>query len=732
MKFFLTFIILFVCVPCFANIYNGDADSIKNLLETIPDYQKSPDTAVINKLNQIAEEYFRTNPDSTYYYGNKSIELSKKIHYQAGVAGGLLQTGHVSYLQGRSSEAKQDLAEAISIYKKLNDYKGLSTSYISYARMYNLLANYPLALSYLKLAEAINKKINDEHGLTDTYKNIGIVYYSQGQISNALDYYYKALFIAVKNHYMGLSSDLYNDIGVVLQSMEVYPNALAYFDKALSITSKTTDVQGIGTINENIGEILLAQGKYDESISHLNKALSIAKKQDDKDGLCSVYTDLGLCYAHKNQYKLAINYLDTSVQVAIDFKFVYNQAYALIGLATVYNMQKDYVNAYKYAVEGQKSAVKLGNLSVRANAALQLNKTLAGLGQYDKAYAMLNQYFDLKNQLKNNESIQKLTSYNFELDFAAKARQLAQQQQERDLLYQQKIRSQRLINSIFFIVILAMVVTSVVYYKQKRKHQAINLMLEEKNHEVLSQKASINEQAEKLNELNILKDRLISILAHDLRAPLSTLRGLFALLQDDSITHQQLVAMIPTVLKRLEYTSDFLDTLLSWINSQMENFDSSVKNFSVKEIVSREIESYHEQAALKGIELMSNISPDLQASADPNSIRIVIRNLITNAIKFSGDSDTIEIFAENGNDHDIVIKVKDSGLGIAPEQLTKLFKSKVDSGTGTRNESGTGMGLLFCKDLVEKCNGRIWVTSQQGSGSEFTFTVPANQVLEVA
>ena len=71
-------------------------------------------------------------------------------------------------------------------------------------------------------------------------------------------------------------------------------------------------------------------------------------------------------------------------------------------------------------------------------------------------------------------------------------------------------------------------------------------------------------------------------------------------------------------------------------------------------------------------------------------------------------------------------------MGIAPEQLTKLFKSKVDSGTGTRNESGTGMGLLFCKDLVEKCNGRIWVTSQQGSGSEFTFTVPANQVLEVA
>src|SRR3569833_1148194 len=128
---------------------NGEADSIKNLLGTIPDYQKNPDTAVINNLNKLAEEYFHTNPDSTYYYGNKSIELSKKIHYPAGMAGGLLQTGHVSYLQGRSTEAKEDLAEAIEIYKKHHDYKKQSTSYISYARMYNLLANYTLALSYL-------------------------------------------------------------------------------------------------------------------------------------------------------------------------------------------------------------------------------------------------------------------------------------------------------------------------------------------------------------------------------------------------------------------------------------------------------------------------------------------------------------------------------------------------------------------------------------------------------
>ena len=708
-------------------IRNGDVDSIKNLLSNFPDNQKQ-DTATVNRLNKLAEGYFQINPDSTYYYGQKSVRLSQKLHYKAGEANGLLQTGHVDYLQGRSEQAKAKFDTTVAIFKQLHDYKGLSKSYISYARMYDLLANYNAALRYLNLAEQINKQINDEKGLTDTYKNIGISYYDEGELSSSLDYYYKALFIAVKNHYTILSGEIYNDIGVALQSMEVYPNALAYFTKALAIVKAENDIQGVGTMNENIGEVLSAQSKYYQAIIHLNIALKIAKEQGDIDGLSSVYTDLGLCYAHIYQMVKAIKYLDTSLNIAEKYKVVYNKAYTLIGLATVYNMQKDYVNAYKYALQGQESADKMGNLSVRANAALELNKSLGGLGQYKDAYKSLNQYIDLKNQLKNNESIQKLTSYNFELDFAAKERTLNQQQQERDLLYQQKIHNQRLINTIFLIIILGMVMISVIYYREKRKQQYINAMLEEKNDEVLNQKANIDEQAQKLNDLNTLKDRLISVLAHDLRAPLSTLRGLFDLLIDDTITHQELIEMIPNVLKKLEYTSDFLDTLLFWINSQVENFERSVKSFSIKEIINYEIESYQDQALEKGIKLIYNVPNDLIASADPNSIRIVIRNLITNAIKFSKANDTVEVDAGLRDDENILVRIKDTGMGISAEQLGKLFKSKVDSTSGTNQELGTGMGLLFCKDLVEKCNGTIWVTSEVGVGTEFSFTVPADAV----
>ena len=730
MRIYFTLSLLLISHSGFAAFDRSRVDSLKTLIASSSNGQPGADTLSINRLNKLAENYFDSNPDSTLFYGHKAIDLSRKINYKAGLAAGLVQTGRANFPKGKFTQAQLDFDEAISIYKGTNDLTGLSYTYKLYGRMDNLLAKYQVALNYLNLALDINVRLKNEAEIADCYKNIGIVYFSEGQNSTALDYYYKALYITLKSDDKSASAAIYNDIGVVLQGMEVYPKALDYYRKALSLFKGTKNLNGVGTINENIGEVLIAHKEYDRAIIHLTKAINIAKKQDDKDGMSSVYTDLGLCYAHKKQFALAKNYLDTSLQIATKYKIVYNQAYALIGMATMYNLQKDFTNAYKYAIEGQKLAATLRNLSVRSNAALQLNQTLAGLGKFDDAYKMLRQYNLLRDSLNNNESIQKLTSYNLELNFASKERQLAQQNREKDESYRQRIKQQRLINTIFSTIIAAMIAVSIVYNRQKRKQQKINAMLEDKNREVLQQKADLDEQAQKLNNLNVLKDRLISVLAHDLRAPLSTLRGLFSLLQDETISHEQLLDMIPSVLKKLEYTSDFLDTLLFWINSQMENFESSAKSFHLKDIVVYETESYYEQAKLKGINLIDSVPVDAIASADPNSIRIVIRNLITNAIKFSKQDDTIEITAIQQDDHNYIISVKDTGMGMSDEQLGKLFKSKVNSNAGTNNESGTGMGMLFCKDLVEKCSGKIWVTSKLGQGTRFSFTVPMGTISE--
>ncbi|HZX57838.1 MAG TPA: tetratricopeptide repeat-containing sensor histidine kinase, partial [Mucilaginibacter sp.] len=509
-----------------------------------------------------------------------------------------------------------------------------------------------------------------------------------------------------------------------MKEMEIYPKSMEYYQRAIVIWQASKNIQGVSTAYENIGEVLLLEKKYDEAIPYFNKSMVLTREQDDKDGISQLCNDLALCYANKKQFNIALDYMAQALKMATDYKLDFDKVVAYNGYATLYNLQHDYKNAYKYASLGKKLADKLGSLGIRSTAALQLSSALGGLNRFAEAFEMRKVYDDLKDSLKSDENVQKLTSFNLESNFAEKQRLLAEEHRHKDEQYQQKIQRQGLLSAIFFVIILGMIAILIVYYKSKRKQQKINIMLEERNNEVMLQKNNLDDQAGKLNDLNSLKDRLISVLAHDLRAPLSTLRGLFGLLEDDSITHEQFLSMIPQAVKKLEYTSDFLDTLLFWINSQMDNFNSSTKSFTVKEIAAFEVQNYQEQAAEKGIKLVDEVPDLLSVAADPNSIRIVIRNLITNAIKFSRQDDTINVSAHYQDDKYILLSVKDSGVGMSEKQLNKLFKSKVDSGTGTNNESGTGMGLLFCKDLIEKCNGKIWVESKAGSGTEFFFTLP--------
>jgi two-component system, sensor histidine kinase and response regulator len=700
-------------------------DSLRTLLSaTLTNNDNPTDTLTTNRINRLAHEFIDVNPDSTLYYGKLAIGRSLAAKYKKGVADGMVAIGSVYSLKGVYDKAQQNFLGAKLLYTDLKDYRSLSNCYIEYGRMYNNIAKYDLASSYFKQALDIKKQIKDEAGIADCYHNMGMVADNVGKSSYALDNYFKSLALDIKLHNQLSSAKNYNNIGVVMQEMEIYPKSMEYYRRAIKIWQESKNIQGVSTAYQNIGEILMAQKKYDQAIVYLSKSMKLTKDMDDKYGISSLYADFGMCYGNLKQYNTALIYLNQALKMCNIYKLDYNKAGTYIFFATVYNMQANYQNAYQYALLGKALSDKLGSLGNRSNATLQLSVALGGLKRFEAAYKAQKEYDNLRDSLKSDESVQKLTSFNLESSFAEKQRRLAEQHQKMDDLYQQKIQRQGFISAIFFLIILCMVAILIIYYRAKRKQQNINTILEDKNHQVLQQKTDLNDQAQKLNDLNNLKDRLISVLAHDLRAPLSTLRGLFSLLEDDSISHEQFLSMIPQALRKLEYTSDFLDTLLFWINSQMENFDGSSKSFTLKDIVAYEVNSYYEQAIGKGITLVDSVPDSLTVLADPNSIRIVVRNLITNAIKFSRQDDVINLSALQQEDNYILLSIKDTGVGMTKKQLNKLFKSKVDSGTGTNNESGTGMGLLFCKDLIEKCNGKIWAESDQDLGTEFFFTLP--------
>lgn len=713
-----------LCSALSARPLNGVTDSLKKLIQPrLKDASTVVDTTTIRRLNKLAYEFYESYPDSTTYYGELEIKLARKINDVRGIADGSVQVASVSSFRGDYKTAEKLYNNALDTYKRIGDLHGLYKCYTGLGGIEDYLGNYDKVIRLYNQALLISRKARNEADQADCYNLLGITYDNKGDYSKALDNYFKSLIINKKQKDELSAADKYCNIGVIMHELALNSKALEYYKKARDIWYKLDDKQGLSAIYQNIGEVLLDQGKYALALRHFRYAEQSYKDMDDHDGLSLIYYDLGLFKLRTGQKDSALYYLNLSLKSANHSKIKYNEANAYLGLATIYNGRKDFKDAYYYAIKAQATANTLGSKAVKVDAMMQVSTALAGLKRFEEAYQQMLRYSALRNRLNHNESIQKIASYNIEIDFAKKQKEIADKQREREKKFKEKLALQKTMNVAYAAIIIVFATLTFVYYRGRRRQKAINTVLQEKNNEILLQQEDIHQQSVKLNELNLLKDRLIGVLAHDLRAPISTLRGLFNLMIDKSISHSEFVGMTPTVFNKLEHTSDFLDTLLFWINSQVDNTDANIKAFKIAEVVGKELMHLDDKIKQKDLDVTVNIDPDIVAFADPSSIRIVIHNFLTNAIKFSNRGGLIEISAFTKSNR-MYFCIKDSGIGMSEQHLGNLFKSRVSSLQGTENESGTGMGLLFCKDLIEKYNGKIWVESKLDIGTSLWFDLP--------
>lgn len=233
----------------------------------------------------------------------------------------------------------------------------------------------------------------------------------------------------------------------------------------------------------------------------------------------------------------------------------------------------------------------------------------------------------------------------------------------------------------------------------------------------------IKEQKEELETLNILKNRLLSVVSHDTRSPLNSLKGTLFLLENDALTQEEMKDTVGKIIIQSEQVNNFLDNLLHWAKNQFEQPKPNVSSFNIQEVLLPTIELLKPIAFAKKITILHNNIQDLTIKADKEMLKTVIRNLISNAIKFCSTNDSIEIKTLTNNNQ-VTVFCNDTGIGISQENLEKIFEEGQLSTKGTNNELGTGLGLLLCKSFVEANGGNIGVTSQENKGSSFWFTIP--------
>jgi len=272
--------------------------------------------------------------------------------------------------------------------------------------------------------------------------------------------------------------------------------------------------------------------------------------------------------------------------------------------------------------------------------------------------------------------------------------------------------------------------------KENQKAKELELKRNQDENERLEREVQLRVEeielkSKRLEEVNMVKDKLFSVVSHDIRGPLASLQLALSLIKSGTVSKEEFQELSVTLANRFNQTTEFIENLLQWATLQLKGETFEPVPIDLTKMVGETVSLLGADARKKEISVQNNIQGSVNAFADLNMIRSVMRNLLTNAIKFTGQQGTITLNTMSSDQY-VVLSVSDTGVGIPAANRDNLFSLSSITTPGTHKEKGTGLGLLLCKEFVEKNGGRIWLESEEGRGTTFYFSIPVHERNSVA
>ncbi len=544
--------------------------------------------------------------------------------------------------------------------------------------------NTVLAADYILKAIRDKDIYTNELNLGKAYYMLGNLFYKINDFEQAKEYLLKindesVFFIKNFKEKIGL----YNTLGMIFLKTEQYEKANTYFKKAMQQATIKKDTIWIGITSGNLGSSYFKQKKYKEAFNLLQYDIETSIKYQEYGNAILSLKEVAEIYAKQNDFQNMkivadkmldlLKYLDPKVgQKLPSFYATYNIN------AIYYETIKDFEKAlyYKKIAEQKKT-----------------------------------EYQDLVRE----ENVQRLRfKYNHDKDLLGVEELTQQNETQQFVIYLVCI-------SLFFLIVLSAILQQ--KYIQKRKS---NKILAQQTAEIIEKNKQINTQNDELQSLNQTKNKLFSLIAHDLRAPLVSLKGILDLFKNDNLTFDEFKEVFPVLDSNVKNTLELTEDLLYWGKLQLEGVSSTPSKIDLTHFVQEKIAKIFLLAQAKNITTevhLKHITPYIWA--DEEMLQTICRNLISNAIKFCNPNGKIILSTyQLPQDKFTRFAVQDTGVGISLENVKKLFSGNIFTTKGTKGEKGTGFGLMFCKDFVELNGGHIWVESEVGKGSIFYFTIP--------
>ena len=647
-------------------------------------------------LNKIGNSYLRIGDydNATQYYlnANSTLQNNPDSDYLPIVLRNLILLYH---RKGNEDSAKRFEQELQDYYKAHEEASKFSEVYSMLSYHYLSQRNYKKALHFA-LLELETYKENGDELIDEFYGRLASIYSKSGNPDYALKYYFKALSIATeKNDHFAIARYQTN-IGSAYTDKNELDSALFFYENALTITKSKID-----------------SDNFQESLKF-------------KRRLSLIYNNLAVIFLEKENFLEALGYGLNAIKVEEELERS-QEVLPYITVIEIYIKLDQLENATKFVnkiLSNQYDLSYVQKLRVyKLNAELEEKK-----GNFNKSLTIYKDFMGLKdsiNKANSEQALQKLqVEYNTEI--LEKQTEIKEKETRYTL-----ITSMILISAILAIALL-------LYFKFKEKKKAEVELSEKnelitKNHKELEKiYQDLQSQERKLYELNNSKDKFFSIIAHDLKNPLHNLflSSEIVYTYFERYTKEQLVTNLKSMNESAKAASNLLQNLLTWARAQSGSIDFTPIEINIFYLLGETIELLTVTANNKKIKLINEIDNEIFVFADANMIETVFRNLISNALKFTPAEGSIKIKYYD-EIHFWKFAVIDTGTGIKTEDLNKLFRIDVHHTTkGTNGEGGTGLGLILCKEFIEKNGGEISVESEYGKGTVFYFTLPKAYPIE--
>lgn len=624
-------------------------------------------------------DYSKNDPALLIQESSKRLQAALEIQDLSGQAKEYKEQGLLALTRTHNyAQAYDFFTKALDIEDSLSLNYERALTYLAIAHLYQQVKEPSKSLQTLNRGIAFQEKTDDLNLRVYYYTQLGRQYLANENIALAIEQYEVVLELLSDINKPSLKGEAYSNIANAIAIEGNFEKALSYYKMALEEFRSVKEKKREAITLNDIGKLYKNNKNYERSLANFVASLEIRQSLNDKPGIAQTYNDIAALYIDQLNVQRAIPNLELALAEAKEINAAgeTRRSYELLYLC--YKSLNDFQRALYYQE------------------------------QFTSYNEMLQQEND-QSSILSKEASREIAIQESKVEKL----EIERLQREKELQTQKEFRRMLMIGMALVAVIAALIF---ILYISKRR---ANRLLAASNER-------IQQQNLQLQDLNATKDKFFSIISHDLKGPLNSLTSFSGLLinHTDKLSKEDIQMLATDLDKSVKNLFALLENLLEWSRSQTGNIDFKPESLDLTSILNENKALLEGQAGVKKIAIEQHQSESMMVKAHKHSVTTVVRNLLSNAIKFTPEGGTISMNIEKEKGF-VKVSVSDTGVGMSPEIIDKLFRIDSKHSTkGTANEKGTGLGLILCKDFIEKNGGQISVSSELNKGSVFYFTLP--------